>query len=94
MHALHDDFLVLTAFARKINKRIAIIDVEQMQRDEALLQQALEALELRCGTNVDERKELIPALRFAPNWLRYSPNSSPGRSSHARRQSLPIWRAR
>ena len=28
MHALHDDFLVLTAFARKINKRIAIIDVE------------------------------------------------------------------
>ena len=26
-------------------------------------QQALEALELRCGTNADERKELIPALR-------------------------------
>lgn len=33
------------------------------QRDKALLQQALEALELRCGTNADERKELIPALR-------------------------------
>ena len=31
--------------------------------DEALLRQALEALELRCGTNADERKELIPALR-------------------------------
>ena len=30
---------------------------------EALLRQALEALELRCGTNADERKELIPALR-------------------------------
>ena len=28
-----------------------------------LLRQALEALELRCGTNADERKELIPALR-------------------------------
>ena len=36
---------------------------EQKQRDEALLRQALEALELRCGTNADERKELIPALR-------------------------------
>ena len=31
--------------------------------DEALLRQALEALELRCGTNADERKELIPVLR-------------------------------
>ena len=30
---------------------------------DALLRQALEALELRCGTNADERKELIPALR-------------------------------
>jgi len=36
---------------------------EHRQRDEALLRQALEALELRCGTNADERKELIPALR-------------------------------
>ena len=36
---------------------------ECAQRDEALLRQALEALELRCGTNADERKELIPALR-------------------------------
>lgn len=36
---------------------------EREQRDEALLRQALEALELRCGTNADERKELIPALR-------------------------------
>ena len=25
--------------------------------------QALDALELRCGANADERKELIPALR-------------------------------
>ena len=33
------------------------------EADEALLRQALEALELRCGTNADERKELIPALR-------------------------------
>jgi acyl-CoA reductase-like NAD-dependent aldehyde dehydrogenase len=33
------------------------------QRDEALLRQALEALELRCGTNAEERNELIPALR-------------------------------
>lgn len=31
--------------------------------DEVLLRQALEALELRCGTNAGERKELIPALR-------------------------------
>lgn len=30
---------------------------------EALLRQALEALELRCGTNAEERNELIPALR-------------------------------
>lgn len=37
--------------------------VGQVERDEALLRQALEALELRCGTNADERKELIPALR-------------------------------
>ena len=29
----------------------------------AAARQALEALELRCGTNADERKELIPALR-------------------------------
>lgn len=36
---------------------------EREQRDEALLRQALEALELRCGTHADERKELIPALR-------------------------------
>ena len=36
---------------------------ECVQRDEALLRQALEALELRCGTHADERKELIPALR-------------------------------
>ena len=34
-----------------------------IHRDEALLRQALEALELRCGTHADERKELIPALR-------------------------------
>jgi len=37
--------------------------VREIERDEALLRQALEALELRCGTNADERKELIPALR-------------------------------
>lgn len=36
---------------------------EQRQRDEALLRQALEALELRCGTNAEERNELISALR-------------------------------
>lgn len=36
---------------------------EREQHDEALLRQALEALELRCGTHADERKELIPALR-------------------------------
>jgi len=36
---------------------------EQRQRDEVLLRQALEALELRCGTHADERKELIPAMR-------------------------------
>lgn len=35
----------------------------QPLKDEALLRQALEALELRCGTHADERKELIPALR-------------------------------
>lgn len=33
------------------------------EADEVLLRQALDALELRCGTNADERKELIPALR-------------------------------
>lgn len=37
--------------------------VGQVERDEALLRQALKALELRCGTHADERKELIPALR-------------------------------
>ena len=37
--------------------------VGQIERDEALLRQALEALELRCGTNAEERNELIPALR-------------------------------
>ena len=37
--------------------------VGQIERAEALLRQAPEALELRCGTNADERKELIPALR-------------------------------
>ena len=36
---------------------------ECVQRDKALLRQALEALELRCGTNAEERNELIPALR-------------------------------
>lgn len=35
----------------------------QAAQDEALLRQALEALELRCGTNAEERNELIPALR-------------------------------
>lgn len=38
-------------------------ELHKQQRDEALLRQALEALELRCGTNAEERKELIPALR-------------------------------
>jgi hypothetical protein len=33
------------------------------QQQRAVVQQALEALENRCGTNADERKELIPALR-------------------------------
>lgn len=33
------------------------------QRDEALLRQALEALELRCAKHSEEREELIPALR-------------------------------
>lgn len=37
--------------------------LERADTAEALLRQALEALELRCGTNADERKELIPALR-------------------------------
>jgi hypothetical protein len=37
--------------------------VAQPLTDEALLRQALEALELRCGTNAEERNELIPALR-------------------------------
>ena len=37
--------------------------VGRVIRDEALLKRALEALELRCGTHADERKELIPALR-------------------------------
>ena len=36
---------------------------QQQQADTALLRQALDTLELRCGTNADERKELIPALR-------------------------------
>lgn len=36
---------------------------EREQRDEALLRQALEALDLRCGTHAGERKGLIPALR-------------------------------
>jgi hypothetical protein len=35
----------------------------QAAQDEAMLWQALEALELRCGTHADERKKLIPALR-------------------------------
>jgi hypothetical protein len=37
--------------------------LREIERDEALLRQALEALELRCGTHADEREELIPALR-------------------------------
>lgn len=44
------------------NERLAEAN-DLLKRDEALLRQALEALELRCGTNADERKELIPALR-------------------------------
>jgi len=57
------------AFARAVIARYApqqpalLMMEEREQRDEALLRQALEALELRCGTNADERKELIPALR-------------------------------
>ena len=31
--------------------------------DRELMQQALDALESRCGTNAEERAELIPALR-------------------------------
>ena len=51
-----------------LKHKVAVFEVmcelhQQEQADEALLRQALEALELRCGTNADERKELIPALR-------------------------------
>ena len=47
-----------------LKHEVAVLEVMwQQQADEALLRQALEALELRCGTNADERKELIPALR-------------------------------
>ena len=51
-----------------LKHEVAVLEVmcelhQQQQADEALLRQALEALELRCGTNADERKELIPALR-------------------------------
>ena len=51
-----------------LKHEVAVIEVmcelhQQQQADTALLRQALEALELRCGTNADERKELIPALR-------------------------------
>ncbi len=51
-----------------LKHKVAVFEVicelhQQQQADEALLRQALEALELRCGTNADERKELIPALR-------------------------------
>lgn len=38
-------------------------ELERADTAEALLRQALDALELRCGTNADECKELIPALR-------------------------------
>jgi len=47
---------------RAMTDALLMMEVRE-QRDEALLWQALEALELRCGTNADERKELIPALR-------------------------------
>ena len=57
-HSWHDLPEKATQLAEALRKL-----EERVQRDEALLRQALEALELRCGTNADERKELIPALR-------------------------------
>lgn len=37
--------------------------IRELHVDIDTLRQALEALELRCGTHADEHKELIPALR-------------------------------
>ena len=48
---------------RHVSYVCPVCAASMIERDEALLRQALEALELRCGTNADERKELIPALR-------------------------------
>lgn len=56
---LHDE---AEARAERLAEALRKLE-EREQRDEALLRQALEALELRCGTHADERKKLIPALR-------------------------------
>ena len=73
-HNQHANYVELLAdFAAKRDKEFYALRNElnelkrrlhaQTAQDEALLRQALEALELRCDTNADERKELIPALR-------------------------------
>jgi uncharacterized protein with PIN domain len=71
--------------------------VGQIERDEALLRQALEALELRCGTNAEERNELIPALRErlaeTANDLNRCPNcGGPADNGHDREvPPNPYW---
>lgn len=64
--ALANEVRVLTETLQRC-KEVGALTAEcyrlDADRDAALLRQALEALELRCGTNADERKELIPALR-------------------------------
>ena len=62
IRALLDERDALAAEVERLAEALRKLE-ERAQRDEALLRQALEALELRCGTNADERKELIPALR-------------------------------
>ncbi len=48
---------------RRVSYVCPVCAASMIESDTALLRQALEALELRCGTNAEERNELIPALR-------------------------------
>lgn len=62
---------------RHISYACPVCAASMLESNEALLRQALEALELRCGTHADERKELIPALRERLG-LRYEPTPNEG----------------
>jgi hypothetical protein len=65
IEALRESLAALKAENEMLRKVQGAFNVWQARvaQDEALLRQALEALELRCGTNAEERNELIPALR-------------------------------